>query len=87
MNSRSGKNSWVLFLCILAGIVIGGAVGNYLGEISVLSWLKFGYDFGIPEPFTLDLGIVMLKLGFLLRINIASLVGIAISIFVYKRIL
>ncbi|MCL2874605.1 MAG: DUF4321 domain-containing protein [Defluviitaleaceae bacterium] len=84
---RSSKNSWVLFLCLLAGIVIGGAIGNYLGGISVLEWLRFGYDFGTLEPFTLNLGIIVVRLGFMLTINVASLIGIAISIFVYKRIL
>jgi hypothetical protein len=84
---RGGKNSWVLLLCILAGIVIGGAIGNYLGEISYLSWLKFGYDFGIPDPFTLDFGIIMLRFGFMLKISIASLIGIAISVFVYKKLI
>jgi len=84
---RSSKNSWVLFLCLLAGIVVGGAIGNYLGGISALEWLRFGYDFGIYEPFMLNLGIIVLRLGFMVTINVASLIGIAISIFVYKRIL
>ena len=84
---RSDKNSWILLLCILAGIVIGGAIGNYLGEISALAWLRFGYDFGIPDTFTLNLGIIVLRLGFMITINIASLIGLAISIFIYKRIL
>ena len=84
---RGGKSSWILLLCLLAGIVIGGAIGNYLGEIAVLAWLRFGYDFGIRDTFTLDLGIIVLRLGFMITINIASLIGLAISIFVYKRVL
>jgi len=84
---RSSKNSWVLFLCLLAGIVVGGAIGNYSGGISALEWLRFSYDFGIYEPFMLNLGIIVLRLGFMVTINVASLIGIAISIFVYKRIL
>ena len=84
---RGGKNSWILLLCILAGIVIGGAIGHYLGEISALAWLRFGYDFGIPDTFTLNLGIIVLRFGFMLTINIASLIGLAISVLIYKKVL
>ena len=36
------KNFWVLLLLMLAGIVLGGFIGNLAEGISWLSWLNFG---------------------------------------------
>ena len=35
-----GKNSWALFLLILAGIVVGGFLGYLARDVSWLSWLN-----------------------------------------------
>ena len=34
-----GKNAWALFLLLLAGIVLGGFIGNLVSGISGLGWL------------------------------------------------
>ena len=36
------KNAWVLLVMILAGVVLGGFIGQATQEISWLSWLNFG---------------------------------------------
>ena len=40
-----GKNYWALTLLILAGIVIGGFIGELTHGISALSWLSYGHTF------------------------------------------
>ena len=44
------KNFWILLLLLLAGIVLGGFIGNLTAGIPMLSWLSFGQSFGITPP-------------------------------------
>lgn len=80
------KNSLVLIIFILCGVVIGGLLGELASGVSWLSWLAYGKSFGFSTPFTLDLGVLQLTLGLMIKINIASIIGIIISIFVYRKV-
>lgn len=80
------KNFWILLIFILAGIVIGGLLGDLASKISWLWWLGFGQDFGLESPVVLDLSILKITFGFMIKINIASIIGIAIALFVYREI-
>lgn len=80
------KNSLVLIIFVLCGLVIGGLLGKLTSGINWLNWLSYGQSFGLANPVTLDLGVVKLTLGLMFEINIASIVGIIIAIFVYRKI-
>lgn len=81
-----GKNFWVLLIFILCGLVIGGLIGDFAGKIDGLWWLSYGQTFGIPSPLELDLSIIKFTFAFLIKINIASIIGMAIAVFVYRKI-
>jgi hypothetical protein len=87
----SGKNSWALFLLILAGIVLGGFIGYLAKDVSVLSWLNYGQDFGIggadgTGTVRLDLGIMVIHFGLRIKITIASILGVILAVFLYRRL-
>lgn len=86
MAGVGGKNSWALFLLILSGIVLGGFIGYLTQGISFLSWLNFGQEFGLDKPVILNLGILVVTFGLNVKISIASILGVVISIFIYKKI-
>lgn len=81
-----GKNAWIVMLFIFAGLVIGGLLGEVASEVEWLNWLSYGQTFGIQEPFMLNMNVLSLTFAFALHINIASIIGLAISIFLYKKI-
>ncbi|WP_026893754.1 DUF4321 domain-containing protein [Clostridiisalibacter paucivorans] len=83
MRARS-RGTAVLIILILVGIIIGGIIGDLFGE--QISFLSKGYSIGIKEPWHIDLNVIQLTFGFMLNINIASVLGLIIAIFVYKRI-
>ena len=44
-----GKNNWALFLMLLAGIMLGGFIGNAAAGVSGLSWLNYGLRLRQPD--------------------------------------
>ena len=79
------KGIWIFLIFILAGIVIGGVIGELTKTVDWLWWLSYGQDFGITEPVTVDLHILKFTLGLTVKINIASIIGICIATFFYKK--
>lgn len=76
------KNNWACFLLILAGIVLGGFIGNLLP----VSWLNYGQTFGLSSPIVFDMGIMCITFGLSIKITVASIVGIIIAILIYRWI-
>lgn len=83
MRGTGSKNSWALFLMVLSGIVLGGFIGTLTAGIPALSWLDYGQVFGFAEPVILNLGILVITFGLSIKISIASIVGIILSIIIY----
>ena len=79
------EKNWIVLLFIFAGLVIGGLLGEVASQVSWLGWLSYGQTFGIANPFVLDLNVLSLTFAFSLHINIASIIGLAISIFLYRK--
>ena len=81
-----GKNKWALFLMILAGIIAGGFIGMYLGELPYLDWLNLGASFGVDPPFALNMGLIAISFGLNIRFTVAGVIGMVISIILYKKL-
>ncbi|WP_405729363.1 DUF4321 domain-containing protein [Anaerotignum sp.] len=85
MARKSSQNIWVLVLLMLAGVVLGGFIGNALGGISALSWLGYGSSFGLSSPLVLDLGVLTLQFGLTIRFTIAGIIGIVLAFLIYRK--
>ncbi|MDD6482632.1 MAG: DUF4321 domain-containing protein [Lachnospiraceae bacterium] len=80
------KNYWTLLILILAGVVLGGFIGQLTADIPALSWLNYGRTFGLSSPLVLDLGILVLTFGLTIKITIAGIIGIVLAIIIYRLI-
>ena len=78
------KNFWILLLLLLAGIVLVGFLGEATKSISLLSWLNFGQSFGLDTPLVLNLGVLVITFGLTIRITMASIIGVAIALLIYR---
>lgn len=76
------KNTWTCLLLILAGIVVGGFIGTAFPD----TFLNYGQSFGLTNPFVLNLGIIAITFGLTIKITIASIIGIAVALVVYRLI-
>ena len=80
------KGRLISLLFVLAGLVIGGLIGNVASNVNWLSWLSYGEEFGLMEPLVLDLNVLSLTLGLTIKINIASIIGVIIALVIYRKV-
>ena len=80
------KNFWIFLIFMLSGLVLGGLLGELAHRINWLWWLAYGEEFGLANPVTLDLSVLRISFGCMFKINIASIIGMAIAIFVYRKV-
>ena len=80
------KSVWILLVFILSGLVIGGLLGKLASSVSWLWWLSYEQQFGLETPIVLDLSVLKLTFGLMFKINIASIIGMVLAIFIYKKI-
>ena len=80
------KNIWILILFLLCGIVVGGLLGELASKVSFLSWLSYGEEFGLSSPIELNLNVIKVTFGLMFKINISSIIGIVLAIFIYKKV-
>ena len=80
------KNIWILVLFILSGLVVGGLLGDLAKSVDWLWWLGFGQEFGLENPIILNLSVITITFALMLKINIASIIGMALAIFIYRKV-
>ena len=84
------KSGWTL----LGLMFIGGLLGGLLGEIltvfspSELIQTIFARSVspGIDPPLTVNLILIKVTFGFLLKINLLAILGILLGVYLYKNI-
>lgn len=72
--------NWVFVILVLIGFVIGRFIGTYFDG----SFLNYGQTFGLNNPLVLDLGFIVVTFGLQIHITIASVLGVVISLVVYR---
>ncbi len=80
------KNIWILLVFLLSGLVVGGLLGELASKVDWLWWLSYGENFGLSSPIELDLSVISITFGLMFKINIASIIGMIIAIFIYRKI-
>lgn len=80
------KNIWILLIFILSGLVIGGLLGELANRVGGLWWLSYGQSFGLSTPVQLDLSVISITFALMFKINVASIIGMAIAIFIYRKV-
>lgn len=80
------KGMWILIVFIFAGIVVGGLIGDLASRSSALWWLAYGQEFGLRDPLSVDLSVIKFTFSFLIKLNISSILGMILAIFVYRKV-
>lgn len=80
------KNIWVLLIFLLSGLVVGGLIGTLASKVDALWWLAYGNDFGLTSPLELNLSVMKVTFGLTFKINIASILGMILAVFIYRKV-
>jgi len=81
--AKASKNIGTLVLLLIIGSVFGTFIGELLKDF--LPFLNFSQSIGL-KPATLDLAAIIVTLGITLKINIATIIGFFIALFIYSRL-
>jgi hypothetical protein len=80
----------VLLVILILGALIGSVVGEVIGTLAPGGYLEKvfsrGVNPGIAPPAVLDLKVITLTLGLTMKINLASLLGIALALLIYRKL-
>lgn len=80
------KNIWLLLVFLLAGLVVGGLLGKLAAGVPWLWWLSYEEQFGLETPLVLDLSVAKLTFGLMFNINVSSIIGMILAVFIYKKV-
>ena len=80
------KNIWILLIFILSGLVVGGLLGELASKVDWLWWLSYSQSFGLENPIVLDLRVMKITFALMFKISVASIIGMLLSIFVYRKV-
>ena len=80
------KNFWILLIMLLAGIVLGGFIGQLADGIFWLKWMNYGQSFGLDTPLVIDFGLLVITFGLTIKITMASIIGVAVALFILSLI-
>lgn len=83
------KTPWMLIFFVILGGLLGGLLGEILRVVSPEGLLQdiFSrtYHLGLDPPVTIDLKLFATTLGFSFKINLFSLLGVLLGIYIYKQ--
>jgi hypothetical protein len=83
------KTPWMFIFFIFTGGLLGGVLGEILRVFSSEGLIRdlflAGFSSGVHPPFTLDLHLFTVTVGFTFRINLLTLLGVILGIYVYKQ--
>ena len=82
------KTAGMFLVSLMAGLLVGTVVGNILGAIlpdgSVVEKVLVDSYTYVFHPFTINLIVLTLTFGFSLKVNLISLIGMAVAWYYFK---
>lgn len=80
----SPKSPWLLLVLLVIGGLIGGLLGAAFGKI--LPILNQGFNPIGLNPTTINLEVMTITFGLIFKLNVASIIGFILALFIYFRI-
>jgi len=82
--SRGFKSPWILVILLVIGGLIGTLLGQTFGQY--LPILMTGFQPIGLQPTTINLVVLNITFGLIIQINVASIIGFLLAMFIYFRL-
>jgi hypothetical protein len=76
---KNGK-FWLNLFLILVGVVVGSLFSSLTKDVSWLSWLSYGLQFGMTSPLALNLGILSLTFSASIDLNVSVIIFVVLAL-------
>jgi hypothetical protein len=84
------KSPWLLLVCVLVGGMFGGLLGEILLTVApgglIQNVFAQAIHPGLNPPVTVDLRLLTFTIGFTIKMNLLTFIGIILGVFIYKQI-
>ena len=80
---QAAKSPWLLLVLLIIGGLIGSLLGTVFGNI--LPILNHSFQPIGLAPTTINLLVVTITFGLLLKLNVASIIGFLVALLVYFK--
>lgn len=77
------KDKWMLIILLIIGSLFGTLIGELLKDF--LPFLQYSQTIGL-KPTEIDLAVINVMLGITLKMNISTIIGFFIALFIYSRL-
>lgn len=81
---QSTRSPWLLLILLIVGGLIGSLLGAAFGNMLPILNQSF-QPIGLA-PTTINLLVVTITFGLMLKLNVASIVGFLVALFIYFRL-
>jgi hypothetical protein len=83
--ARRGRNPWwVLAVVVVFGGLLGSVIAEAVTGFPALGFLAREVRAGIDPPITVDVRIISLTLGAVIRLNLAMVLGVVVALWIYR---
>ena len=79
----------LLLVAVVVGLIVGSLLGELLGQLVGPAWLKDmltrGPAIGLTPPATLDLRLLSVTFGIVLKVNVVGVLGVILALIAIRR--
>lgn len=78
------RNSWLLVLFVITGIILGSLIGDFFGK--AVPFLNYGPERLGLNNIEVNLGVIYFQVTLLFKINITGLIGLLLALITFNRL-
>jgi hypothetical protein len=79
-----------LFLAVVVGLILGSLAGELIARFVSSPWVKDlltrGPQIGLTPPTTLDVRLLSVTFGIVVKVNVVGVLGILVALVVVRRV-
>lgn len=85
--AKNFKHNIAFIFFLLAGITLGAFISKISEGKQYLDWLSWGQSVGLStdKPAVLDLIVIKIAFGFVLKVTIAQIITVLLSILIFSK--